>query len=101
MLAAGLGLAVGLPRQEALTLLRQRLAGLEAWRAAVVKHYGPEQDPEQQGHIGEVMDMWVHASGYEAAWTRGVIGRIEGGAYTFAGEEGAAPYEGVLSAKRI
>lgn len=97
VLAAGLGFAVDLPSQEALALLRQRLAGLEAWRAEVVRYYDPAQGPEQQGHIGEVMDLWVRTSDSEAAWTRGLIGRIEGGAYTFEGEEGAAPYEGVLA----
>lgn len=96
VLAAGLGFAVDLPRQEALALLRRRLAGLESWRAEVVRYYDPAQGPEQVGHIGEVMDLWVHTSDSEAVWTRGLISRIEGGAYTFAGEEGAAPFEGVL-----
>lgn len=97
VLAAGLGFAVDLPRQEVLALLRQRLAGLENWRAEVVRYYDPVEGPERLGHIGEVMDLWLHTSDSEAAWTRGLIGRIEGGAYTFEGEEGAAPYEGVLA----
>ncbi|WP_017588838.1 PadR family transcriptional regulator [Nocardiopsis ganjiahuensis] len=96
VLAAGIGFAVDLPRQEALALLRQRLAGLESWRTEVVRYYDPEQGPEKIGHIGEVMGLWVHNSESEAVWTRGLIGRIEGGAYTFAGEEGASPFEGVL-----
>lgn len=97
VLAAGLGFAADLPREEALTLVRRRLAGLENWRSEVVRYYDPVQGPEPMGHIGEVMDLWVHTSDSEAAWTRGLISRIEGGAYTFAGEEGDAPYEGVLA----
>ncbi len=96
VLAAGLGFAVDLAREEALALLRQRLAGLEEWRAEVGRYYDSEQGPERLGHIGEVMGLWVHNSDSEAAWTRGLISRIEGGAYTFAGEEGPAPFEGVL-----
>ena len=97
VLAAGLGFAVDLPRREALALLRRRLEGLEGWRTEVARYYDPERGPERVGHIGEIMDLWVHTSDSEAVWTRRLIGRIEGGAYTFAGEEGAAPYEGVLA----
>jgi hypothetical protein len=42
------------------------------------------------------MDMWVHSAESDAEWTRALIRRIEGGAYSFAGEEGS-PYEGVLT----
>ncbi|MBQ1082528.1 PadR family transcriptional regulator [Nocardiopsis sp. B62] len=96
VLSAGLGFAVDLPRGEALTLLRRRLAGLEEWRSEVVRYYDPDRGPERMGHIGEIMDLWVHTSDSEAAWTRGLIARIEGGAYTFADEEGT-PFEGVLA----
>lgn len=96
VLAAGIGFVVDLPRGEALALLRRRLAGLESWRAEVVRYYDPGRGPEQVGHIGEVMDLWVHTSNSEAVWTRGLISRIEDGAYAFDGEEGT-PFEGVLA----
>src|SRR5881227_235835 len=54
----------------------------------------PEGGPEQLGHIGEIMNLWIHTADAEAEWTQGLIGRIEGGAYTFAGE--GEPFVGVL-----
>ncbi|MEV7614736.1 PadR family transcriptional regulator [Streptomyces sp. NPDC089799] len=95
-LAAALGFMPDLPRAETLDLLRHRLEGLAEWRASVTDYYTPEGGPGQLGHIGEIMYMWVHAADVEAEWTRGLIGRIEGGAYAFAGE-GGDPFEGVLA----
>ncbi|MGW0137011.1 PadR family transcriptional regulator [Streptomyces sp. NPDC003299] len=94
-LSAALGFMVDLERAEVLELLRERLRRLAEWRATVTADYVPEGGPEQLGHIGEIMHMWVHAADGEAAWTRGLIGRIESGAYTFAGE--GEPFVGVLA----
>ncbi|WP_432033430.1 PadR family transcriptional regulator [Streptomyces antibioticus] len=94
-LSAAIGFMVDLDRTEAVGLLRERLRGLAEWRAAVTEHYVPEEGPEQLGHIGEIMNMWVHTADGEAAWTRGLIERIEAGAYTFAGE--GEPFVGVLA----
>jgi hypothetical protein len=95
VLSAGIGFIVYLPRGEAFALLEQRIAGLEQWRSAVTEYYKPEDGPEQLGHIGEIMNMWVHSADGGAEWTRGLIERIEGGAYTFAGE--GKPFVGVLA----
>ncbi|MFD3561987.1 PadR family transcriptional regulator [Streptomyces sp. NPDC058686] len=95
ILSAALGFIVDLPRHEAVELLRRRVAGIEAWRRSVTEHYTPEDGPEQLGHIGEIMNFWVHSADAGAEWTRGLIGRIEGGAYTFAGE--GEPFVGVLA----
>ncbi|TRV81788.1 PadR family transcriptional regulator [Streptomyces sp. 130] len=95
VLSAGIGFIVDLERAEAVALLRERLTNLAAWRAAVAGHYLPEGGPEQLGHIGEVMNFWVHSADAGAEWTRGLIARIEGGAYVFAGE--GAPFVGVLA----
>ncbi|GGQ28725.1 PadR family transcriptional regulator [Streptomyces roseolilacinus] len=94
-LTAALGFVVDLPREEAVGLLRQRVAGLERWRTTVTEHYTPEGGPEQLGHIGEIMNLWLHQADAGAAWTRGLIERVEGGAYTFAGE--GDPFVGVLA----
>ncbi|MYZ36903.1 MULTISPECIES: PadR family transcriptional regulator [unclassified Streptomyces] len=94
VLSAGLGSMVDLPRAEVLELLKERVAGIEAWRAAVTENYVPEEGPEQLGHIGEIMNLWVHSADTGAEWTRGLIRRVEGGAYTFAGE--GEPFVGVL-----
>ncbi|MFD6887738.1 PadR family transcriptional regulator [Streptomyces sp. NPDC059957] len=95
VVSAGLGFIVDLPRSEAVALLKQRIAGLEQWRSTVTEYYTPEEGPEQLGHIGEIMNLWVHSADSGAEWTRGLVERIEGGAYTFAGE--GEPFVGVLA----
>ncbi|WP_406495324.1 PadR family transcriptional regulator [Streptomyces sp. NBC_00846] len=95
VLSAGLGGIVDLERAEVILLLKKRVAGLAAWRASVTDYYTPEAGPESLGHIGEIMNMWVHTADAGAQWTRGLIARIEGGAYTFAGE--GEPFVGVLA----
>lgn len=95
VLSAGLGGIVDLERAEAVALLKERVAGLTRWRTSVTECYTPEEGPESIGHIGEIMNMWVHSADSGAEWTRGLIERIEGGAYTFAGE--GDPFVGVLA----
>ncbi|MGW6152806.1 PadR family transcriptional regulator [Streptomyces sp. NPDC055144] len=95
VLSAALGFIVDLPRREAVELLRRRVDGIEEWRRAVTEYYTPEDGPERLGHIGEIMNFWVHSADTGAEWTRGLIGRIEGGAYTFEGE--GEPFVGVLA----
>jgi len=92
--SAAIGGIVDLPRAEVVELLMERTRGIAQWRASVTEYYIPEGGPEQLGHIGEIMNLWVHTADAEAAWTRGLIERIEGGAYTFAGE--GEPFVGVL-----
>ncbi|MGW6687498.1 PadR family transcriptional regulator [Streptomyces sp. NPDC054961] len=97
VLTSALGFMVDLPRADALALLRERLGGLAAWRATVTGHYVPEGGIEPLGHIGEIMHRWISAADAEAEWTRGLIDRIEAGAYSFADEPGDS-FEGVLAA---
>ncbi|MEU6609365.1 PadR family transcriptional regulator [Streptomyces shenzhenensis] len=93
--SAAIGFIVDLPRAEAVALLTERIRRIEEWRASVTEHYVPEDGPGQYGHIGEIMNLWLHTADGEAEWTRGLIERIEAGAYTFAGE--GAPFVGVLT----
>ncbi|GEC10292.1 transcriptional regulator [Streptomyces spinoverrucosus] len=93
--SAAIGFMVDLPRAEAVALLKERIRRIQEWRDAVTDHYVPEGGPEQLGHIGEIMNLWLHTADAEADWARGMIGRIEGGAYTFAGE--GEPFVGVLT----
>ncbi|MEV5143624.1 PadR family transcriptional regulator [Streptomyces sp. NPDC052727] len=93
--SAAIGFLVELPRAEALELLRERVRRIGQWRAAVTEHYVPEGGPEQLGHIGEIMNLWVHTADADGAWTQGLIDRLEAGAYTFAGE--GEPFVGVLT----
>ncbi|UKY51857.1 PadR family transcriptional regulator [Streptomyces inhibens] len=94
MLSAAIGFVVDLPRDEAVALLKERVRALQEWRSTVTEYYTPEEGPGQLGHIGEIMNMWVHSADSGAEWTRGLIERIEGGAYVFAGE--GEPFVGVL-----
>ncbi|WP_404958003.1 PadR family transcriptional regulator [Streptomyces sp. 147326] len=96
LLSAAIGFMVDLPRAEVLALLRERLAKLAAWRTSVTDCYTPEEGPQALGHIGEIMHRWVHSADAEAEWTRGLIARIEEGAYSFA-DEGGDPFVGVLA----
>ncbi|MCH5675062.1 PadR family transcriptional regulator [Streptomyces gilvus] len=94
--SSAIGFMVDLPRAEAVSLLKERIRRIERWRSSVTEHYVPEDGPEQLGHIGEIMNLWIHTADAELAWIQGLIGRIEGGAYTFAGE--GEPFVGVLAA---
>ncbi|MEE1790101.1 PadR family transcriptional regulator [Streptomyces sp. BE308] len=95
VLSAAVGFIVDLERGEAVALLQERIAAIEAWRASVTEYYTPAEGPESLGHIGELMNLWVHSADAGAEWTRGLIERIEGGAYTFSGE--GEPFVGVLA----
>ncbi|MFF3328984.1 PadR family transcriptional regulator [Streptomyces sp. NPDC002888] len=92
--SAAIGFIVDLPRGEAVALLKERTRRIGEWRSAVTENYVPEEGPEQLGHIGEIMNLWVHSADAESEWTQGLIDRIERGAYTFAGE--GDPFVGVL-----
>ncbi|MFJ7152217.1 PadR family transcriptional regulator [Streptomyces sp. NPDC100445] len=92
--SAAIGFLVELDRAEALELLRERVRRIGAWRASVTGHYLPPDGPGGLGHIGEIMDLWVHTADSDVAWTQGLIARLEAGAYTFAGE--GEPFVGVL-----
>ncbi|CAM5445787.1 PadR family transcriptional regulator [Streptomyces fimicarius] len=95
VLSAAIGFIVDLPRAEAVALLKERIEAMKGWRDSVTEYYTPEEGPESLGHIGEIMNLWVHSADTGAEWTRGLIARIEGGAYTFAGE--GDPFVGVLA----
>ncbi|MFJ1593640.1 PadR family transcriptional regulator [Kitasatospora albolonga] len=95
VLSAAIGFIVDLPREEAVALLKERIEGIREWRDSVTEYYTPEEGPESLGHIGEIMNLWVHSADAGAEWTRGLVERIEGGAYTFAGE--GEPFVGVLA----
>ncbi|MCS0601000.1 PadR family transcriptional regulator [Streptomyces sp. LP11] len=93
--SAALGFLVELPRAEALELLGERIRRIARWRGSVTGHYLPEDGPGRLGHIGEIMHYWLHTADSDAAWTQGLIDRLEAGAYTFAGE--GEPFVGVLA----
>ncbi|HSX98758.1 MAG TPA: PadR family transcriptional regulator [Streptomyces sp.] len=95
ILSAALGTMVDLGREEVLGLLEERVRSIEKWRRSVTEYYTPEDGPGQLGHIGEIMNYWIHSADTGADWTRGLIDRIRAGAYTFAGE--GEPFIGILA----
>lgn len=86
VLTAGVGFIVDLPRAEVIELLRERIAALDGWREVVEQHWTPDASPEEWQHIGEVMRLWVHNANSGIEWTKGLIARLEQGAYVMAGE---------------
>jgi DNA-binding PadR family transcriptional regulator len=83
MLTAGLAFLTELTRPEAIDLLGQRLDGLAARRANVMPLFEAPQDP---AHLHELLGWWVHSADSAMRWARGLIERLEAGAYTRAGE---------------
>ncbi|MCI0383397.1 hypothetical protein [Streptomyces sp. CNQ085] len=86
VLTAGVGFIADLPRREAIELLGRRVAALEEWSAEVAREWKPPGAPEEWGHIGEVVRLWVHRAVGGAERTRDPIERLERGAYVIAGE---------------
>jgi DNA-binding PadR family transcriptional regulator len=86
MLGAGLVLLPALPRQDAITLLGQRLTALEAERDDACVRLRKSRGPE---HIGELYTLWEQSAESGADWTRGLLSRLEAGNYVMAGEPGS------------
>ncbi|MQA86193.1 MAG: PadR family transcriptional regulator [Streptosporangiales bacterium] len=87
MLAAGLALLPALPRAEAFALLKERLTALEADRDDVDAQ---AHDRGGHAHLRELFDLRVHTADAAVEWTRGLIERLETGAYVMADEDGRA-----------
>ncbi|MFI9813484.1 PadR family transcriptional regulator [Saccharothrix variisporea] len=83
MLGAGLALLPSLPRADAVALLHERLAALESRRDAARKQVGEWTDPP---HVRELFGLWEHTASAGVEWTRGLLARLEEGAYAMAGE---------------
>jgi DNA-binding PadR family transcriptional regulator len=85
-LAAGLALLPSLTRADAVALLTERLAALETRRDAARKQAGDWGDPP---HVRELYGLWEHSADSGVEWTRGLVERLEGGAYPMADEPGS------------
>ncbi|MFI9007720.1 PadR family transcriptional regulator [Actinosynnema sp. NPDC053489] len=86
LLAAGLALLPSLSREEAVGLLTERLAELEARRDAARERARGWGGPP---HVGELFGLWEHTAASGAEWTRGLVERLSSGAYPMAGEPGS------------
>lgn len=86
MLVAGLSFLPALERAEAIALLSSRLRVLEESQSSA---HAQRMDWSEPPHVLELFGLWEHAAGDGAAWTRGMISRLENGRYSMAGEPGA------------
>lgn len=82
---AGIGFMTALPRDRVLVLLRDRLEAYREKRARVVGEYERSPEADWQHHI-EAIRLWASTADGAIAWTQELIDRLEGGAYTMAGE---------------
>ena len=82
-LGAALAMLPSLPREEAISLLKQRLEALEAQRDKARAQIDALVEPP---HVRELFGLWEHQAAGGAEWTRGLIERLEAGAYPMAGE---------------
>jgi DNA-binding PadR family transcriptional regulator len=86
LLAAALAMLPSLPRADAVALLRERLAALEDERDKAQAQVDGWAEP---AHVRELFGLWQHTAAGGAEWTRGLIERLEAGAYPMAGEPGS------------
>lgn len=94
MLGAGLALLPALPRAEAIALLKQRLHALEREREKMLQVSLQAGEADKPPHVRELPGLWVHAATTGAEWTRGLIERLEGGAYAMADDPKAPRKKG-------
>lgn len=83
MLGAGLALLPSLTRAEAIGLLRERLEALEGKRDSA---RGLRESWGRPTHVKELFGLWEHTAAGDAAWTRGLVERLESGDYPMLGE---------------
>ncbi|ADD41152.1 PadR family transcriptional regulator [Stackebrandtia nassauensis] len=93
-LAAGLAFLTALPRDEVISLLKERVAALEEGRAELTPLLTDEAkcnwDAEGAGHVPELFGFWAHTADTAIAWANGLISRLEAGDYVMAGESDTA-----------
>lgn len=83
LLAAALALLPALTREEAIRLLKERQTTLEQTREKAQAQVDALVDPP---HVRELFGLWEHNAAGGVEWTRGIIARLEAGAYPMAGE---------------
>ncbi|HEX6683427.1 MAG TPA: PadR family transcriptional regulator [Candidatus Limnocylindrales bacterium] len=89
VLGAAVGLIEDLPRDEAVRILRERARAMHEWRASITGHLPAGTDLDTWGPVGEVLALWLSTADTGAQWTNRLIGRLEEGAFTMAGEDPA------------
>ncbi|MCW4355773.1 PadR family transcriptional regulator [Hoyosella sp. YIM 151337] len=85
-LTAAVGLIDDLPRAEAIELLHKRAEAMDLWLRSIREHVPTDANLDEWGPVGEVIGLWTTTARTRAEWTRGLISRLEGGAFTMADE---------------
>jgi DNA-binding PadR family transcriptional regulator len=85
MLAAGLALLPALSRSQAVSLLEIRLSAVETVRKEADERLANWREPP---HVRELYRLRVANAAQDAAWTRGLIARLNAGEYAMEGEPG-------------
>ncbi|MFB9908075.1 PadR family transcriptional regulator [Allokutzneria oryzae] len=88
LLVAGVALLPALTREDAISLLLQRIDALEKEREEKARFTSRAGGGEEPEHFRELSGLWVHAADRGVEWTRELVERLREGAYVMAGEPG-------------
>ncbi|MGI5427600.1 PadR family transcriptional regulator [Streptomyces sp. CA-179760] len=90
-LGAALVLLPALSREEAIGLLRERIASLSAEQSELIAKVDEAAgERPQRAHIRELLGLWEHGAASQSAWAEALIERLKAGAYLMAGERNGA-----------
>lgn len=90
MWGAGITFFPCLDRARAVTLLRYRVANLEACRQSLTGFSGSESPLGKPAHVAELFHWWVAEYTAAIEFSQALIARLESGAYTMADDAGDA-----------
>lgn len=85
-LGAGMAFVHALPRDRALAVLRDQRDRAAANRAHLEGLVAAWPDRDAPPHMADLLALWGGALAATAAWTAGVVDRLEAGGYRMAGE---------------
>jgi DNA-binding PadR family transcriptional regulator len=84
MWMAGVNFLTALPRREAVNLLRLRVHNLDACRSAMSGLQEHQMSLGKPAHVAELFQWWITEYATAAEFTRGLVERLEDGAYILA-----------------
>lgn len=89
LVTAGLAFITALPRAEAITLLEERLKGLQKELDTVTPHLDDPTTAPDTGldHVAELFGLWAHSVNGSIDWTRSLIDRLAAGNYVMADDD--------------
>ncbi|MQA06565.1 MAG: PadR family transcriptional regulator [Streptosporangiales bacterium] len=87
LLTAGLAFITALPRAEAVTLLEERLKGLQDEVDAAAHLDTAAGAGDGPSHLPELFGLWAHSVNSSIEWTSGLIDRLTAGEYVMADDD--------------